>query len=82
MTVPAIISLVTLGVRDVPASTRFYQALGFELSPGSVEGDISHQARTAEILLQVVNGGLPERKVVVNKDLYDQLATSLETARV
>jgi len=41
MTVPAIISLVTLGVRDVPASTRFYQALGFELSPGSVEGDIS-----------------------------------------
>jgi D-3-phosphoglycerate dehydrogenase len=48
----------------------------------SIEGDISHQARTAEILLQVVNGGLPERKVVVNKDLYDQLATSLETARV
>jgi D-3-phosphoglycerate dehydrogenase / 2-oxoglutarate reductase len=48
----------------------------------SVEGDISHQARTAEILLQVVKGGLPERKVVVNKDLYDQLATSLETARV
>jgi D-3-phosphoglycerate dehydrogenase / 2-oxoglutarate reductase len=48
----------------------------------SIEGDINHQARTAEILLQVVNGGLPERKVVVNKDLYDQLATSLETARV
>jgi D-3-phosphoglycerate dehydrogenase / 2-oxoglutarate reductase len=48
----------------------------------STEGDISHQARTAEILLQVVNGGLPERKVVVNKDLYDQLAASLETARV
>jgi D-3-phosphoglycerate dehydrogenase len=48
----------------------------------SVEGDINHQARTAEILLQVVKGGLPERKVVVNKDLYDQLAASLETARV
>jgi catechol 2,3-dioxygenase-like lactoylglutathione lyase family enzyme len=41
MPVPAIISLVTLGVRDVPASTRFYQALGFELSPGSVEGVVS-----------------------------------------
>ncbi len=48
----------------------------------SVEGDISHQARTAEILRQVVKGGLPERKVVVNKDLYDQLAASLEAARV
>ncbi|PZS12614.1 MAG: glyoxalase [Pseudonocardiales bacterium] len=41
MTVPAAISLVTLGVRDVRASTRFYQSLGFELSPGSVEGDVS-----------------------------------------
>lgn len=41
MTVPAVISLVTLGVRDVPASTRFYQALGFGLSPGSVDGDVS-----------------------------------------
>jgi len=39
-------------------------------------------ARYGHGLLQVVNGGLPERKVVVNKDLYDQLATSLETARV
>ncbi len=44
----------------------------------SVEGDISHQARTAEILMQVVRGGLPERKVVVNKDLYDELAGRLE----
>ena len=41
MTVPAVISLVTLGVRDVTAATRFYQALGFELSPGSVDGAVS-----------------------------------------
>jgi uncharacterized protein len=41
MTVPAVISLVTLGVRDVVAATRFYQALGFELSPGSVAGEVS-----------------------------------------
>jgi uncharacterized protein len=41
MTIPAVISLVTLGVRDVAASTRFYEALGFELSPGSVEGEVS-----------------------------------------
>lgn len=41
MTVPAVISLVTLGVRDVPASTRFYQSLGFELSPASITGAVS-----------------------------------------
>jgi predicted lactoylglutathione lyase len=41
MTVPAIISLVTLGVRDVASATRFYQALGFELSSASVEGEVS-----------------------------------------
>jgi uncharacterized protein len=50
MTVPAIISLVTLGVRDVAASTRFYQSLGFELSSGSVAGEVSF-FRTAGALL-------------------------------
>lgn len=48
----------------------------------SEEGDVAHRKRTAEILLQVVKGGLPERKVVVNKDLYDQLAKALQTTRV
>src|SRR6266568_3311950 len=48
----------------------------------SEEGDVAHQKRTAEILLQVVRGGLPERKVVVNKDLYDQLANSLQATPV
>jgi uncharacterized protein len=41
MTVPAVISLVTLGVKDVAASTAFYQAIGFELSSASVEGEVS-----------------------------------------
>jgi D-3-phosphoglycerate dehydrogenase / 2-oxoglutarate reductase len=48
----------------------------------SEEGDVAHHARTAEILLQVVKGELPERKVVVNKDLYDQLAHSLQATPV
>lgn len=48
--VPAVVSLVTLGVADVRASTRFYQRLGFELSPASVEGDVSF-FRTAGGLL-------------------------------
>jgi uncharacterized protein len=41
MSVPAILSLVTLGVQDVRAATRFYQDLGFELSSASVEGEVS-----------------------------------------
>jgi catechol 2,3-dioxygenase-like lactoylglutathione lyase family enzyme len=41
MTVPGVVSLITLGVSDVAASTRFYSALGFELSSGSVEGEVS-----------------------------------------
>ncbi|HET6317950.1 MAG TPA: NAD(P)-dependent oxidoreductase, partial [Chloroflexota bacterium] len=50
------------------------------LASYSEEGDAAHQVRTAEIALQVVSGNLPERKVVVNKGLYDQLQAQLETA--
>lgn len=39
--VPARISLVTLGVADVAASTAFYTALGWTLSSASVPGDVS-----------------------------------------
>ena len=41
MSVPPVISLVTLGVRDVEASTRFYEQLGFAKSSASVAGDVS-----------------------------------------
>jgi D-3-phosphoglycerate dehydrogenase / 2-oxoglutarate reductase len=51
------------------------------LASYSEEGDARHQERTAEIALQVVGGGLPERKVVVNKNLYDQLAAQLQPAQ-
>lgn len=50
MTVPAVLSLVTLGVRDVAASTAFYRSLGFPLSSSSVDGDVSF-FRTAGGLL-------------------------------
>jgi predicted lactoylglutathione lyase len=52
MAVPAVLSLITLGVADVRASTRFYQALGFPLSSSSVEGEVSF-FRTAGGLLAV-----------------------------
>jgi phosphoglycerate dehydrogenase-like enzyme len=42
----------------------------------SEEGDVAHDARTLQILRQVIDGGLPERKVVVNKALYDELAAT------
>ena len=41
MPITAAISLVTLGVRDVAASTAFYQRLGFPLSSASVPGEVS-----------------------------------------
>jgi hypothetical protein len=52
MSIPAVLSLVTLGVRDVPAATRFYEQLGFARSSASVDGEVSF-FRTAGGLLAV-----------------------------
>jgi predicted lactoylglutathione lyase len=41
MTVPARVSVVTLGVTDVARSTEFYERLGWPLSPASVPGEVS-----------------------------------------
>ena len=41
MVVPARISLVTVGVRDLVTATQFYEAIGFELSSASVPGEVS-----------------------------------------
>ena len=41
MTIPSVVSLVTLGVRDLRASTAFYRQLGFPLSSASVDGEVS-----------------------------------------
>lgn len=41
MSVPPVISLVTLGVADVAAATTFYERLGFLRSSASVEGEVS-----------------------------------------
>ena len=50
MTITPAISLVTLGVRNVAASTRFYQALGFPLSSGSQPGVVSFFRTTGALL--------------------------------
>ncbi len=41
MTIRPLLSLITLGVDDVAASTAFYQRLGFEMSSASVAGEVS-----------------------------------------
>jgi predicted lactoylglutathione lyase len=50
MPVPPVLSLVTLGVADVAASTRFYEALGFPLSSASVPGEVSFFRMTGGLL--------------------------------
>jgi uncharacterized protein len=41
MTVPARLSLLTLGVSDVERATQFYAGFGWRLSSASVPGDVS-----------------------------------------
>jgi phosphoglycerate dehydrogenase-like enzyme len=48
----------------------------------SEEGIRRLRERAAEIAVQVALGALPERRVVVNKDLYDRLAALPELADV
>jgi catechol 2,3-dioxygenase-like lactoylglutathione lyase family enzyme len=50
MSIPAVVGLVTLGVRDVAAATAFYERLGFPRSSASVPGQVSF-FRTAGGLL-------------------------------
>jgi predicted lactoylglutathione lyase len=52
MPVSPVLSLVTLGVADVAASTRFYETLGFPLSSSSLPGEVSF-FRTAGGLLGI-----------------------------
>jgi D-3-phosphoglycerate dehydrogenase len=65
---------------DSPLLSMPNVILAPHLASYSEQGDAAHQVRTADIALQVVRGNLPERKVVVNKALYDQLQAQLETA--
>jgi predicted lactoylglutathione lyase len=57
MPVPARVSLVTLGVKDVVRSTAFYAALGWPLSSASVPGDVSF-FKTSGGLLAIWNEDL------------------------
>ena len=41
-----------------------------------------HNLRVAKIILDVYNGKVPERKIVINKALYDELVAQPELASV
>jgi D-3-phosphoglycerate dehydrogenase / 2-oxoglutarate reductase len=79
-------ALDVFAIEPLPASSPLRNMPNVLLTPHiasySEEGDFRHHTRTAEIIRQVVSGGVPERKVVVNKDLYDALARALESAPV
>jgi D-3-phosphoglycerate dehydrogenase len=73
-------------VEPIPADSPLLKMpnviLTSHIASYSEEGEVAHHQRTLEILTQVIRGGLPERKVVINKDLYDALAQRLERAPV
>jgi phosphoglycerate dehydrogenase-like enzyme len=48
----------------------------------SDEGDSLHRQRVGRLAVQAASGGLPERKVIINKGLYDALAAMPELADV
>jgi D-3-phosphoglycerate dehydrogenase / 2-oxoglutarate reductase len=52
------------------------------LASYSVEGVALHRGRVGQLTLEAASGGLPERKVILNKDLYDRVAALPECARV
>jgi len=65
---------------DTPLLGMSNVVLTSHIASYSEEGDVAHNQRTFDILSRVMAGGLPERKVVVNKGLYDALATELAGA--
>jgi catechol 2,3-dioxygenase-like lactoylglutathione lyase family enzyme len=94
MTVPARVSLVTLGVRDIDRATAFYQAFGWPLSSSSVPGEVSffktagpvlalwsHHALAADAALDPGSPvGFRGVALAINVEGPDQVDAALATA--
>jgi len=59
---------------DSPLNSLENVILAPHLASFSDEGVYLHQLRVAKIILDVAHGKLPERKIVINKGLYDDVA--------
>lgn len=67
---------------DSPLNSLENVILAPHLASFSDEGVYLHQLRVAKIILDVANGKMPERKIVINKGLYDELIARSELANV
>src|SRR4051794_5473735 len=67
---------------DSPLMALDNVVLSAHIAGTSVEGHRRMRTRAGEVALQVASGGLPQRHMVVNKGLYDQLAAAPELATV
>jgi len=67
---------------DSPLTRMDNVILSPHIAGHSVEGGRRLRERAAEIALQVALGGLPQRHVVVDRDLYDRLVALPELAGV
>lgn len=67
---------------DSPLNSLENVILAPHLASFSDEGVHLHNLRVAKIIIDVANGKLPERKIVINKGLYDELVTRPGLANV
>jgi D-3-phosphoglycerate dehydrogenase / 2-oxoglutarate reductase len=67
---------------DSPLNKLENVILAPHLASFSDEGVHLHNLRVAKIIIDVVNGKMPERKIVINKALYDHLVSQPELASV
>jgi D-3-phosphoglycerate dehydrogenase len=78
--------LDVMEVEPLPADSPLNKLENVILAPHlasfSDEGVYLHQLRVAKIILDVAHGKMPERKIIINKGLYDQLVSQPELANV
>ncbi|MDP8924622.1 MAG: C-terminal binding protein [Chloroflexota bacterium] len=78
--------LDVMEVEPLPAESPLNRLENVTLAPHlasySDEGVYLHNRRVAKIVLDVASGKLPERKIVINKKLYDEVAARPELANV
>lgn len=67
---------------DSPLMKMDNVVLSAHIAGTSVQGHHRMRVRAGEVAVQVAGGGLPQRHLVVNKGLYDQLAAAPELTAV